>query len=113
MAKLLEERQTHSRYRIVVFNGHVHNYEHHAHGGVHYFVSGGGAAHPYLIDRAPDDLFKNNAVNYHYWLVTVDHQQLDITMNGLDLSKQKAVWTEPDSVKLAASSKTTVLGSSR
>lgn len=113
LAKLLEERQTHSRYRIVVFNGHVHNYEHHAHGGVHYFVSGGGAAHPYLIDRAPDDLFKNNVVNYHYLLVTVDHQQLDITMNRLDLSKQKAVWTEPDSVKLAASSKTAVLGSSR
>ena len=112
-AKLLEERQAHSRYRIVVFNGHVHNYEHHAHGGVHYFVSGGGAAHPYLIDRAPDDLFKNNVVNYHYLVVTVDHQQLDITMNRLDLSTGKAVWSEADSVKFAANSTTAILGGGR
>ena len=107
-AKLLEERQAHSRYRMVVFNGHVHNYEHHAQGGIDYFVSGGGAAYPYMVDRAPDDLFKNNEVNYHYLLVTVDHQQLEVAMNRLDLSTGKAVWTRPDSVKLAADSKTAV-----
>ena len=107
-AKLLEDRQAHARYRMAVFNGHVHNYEHHSHGGVDYFVSGGGAAHPYMIDRAPNDLFKNNEVNYHYLLVTVDHQQLDIVMNRLDLSTGKAAWTQADSVKIAAGSKTAV-----
>jgi len=106
LAKMLEERQAHSGYRMVVFNGHVHNYEHHAHGGVDYFVSGGGAAHPYMVDRAPDDLFKNNVVNFHFLLVNVDHQQVDIVMNRLDLSTGKAVWAQADSVHLAAASKT-------
>src|ERR1700686_3535483 len=40
LAKMLEERQAHARFRIVVFSGHVHNYERHEHGGVTYFVSG-------------------------------------------------------------------------
>ena len=52
LAKMLEERQAHARFRIVVFSGHVHNYERHEHGGVIYFVSGGGGAHAYLIERA-------------------------------------------------------------
>jgi len=100
LAHVLEERQAHARYRILVFNGHVHNYEHHAHGGVDYFVSGGGAAHPYMIDRAPEDLFKNHEVNYHYLAINVDQQQLTITMNRLDLTSGKAVWTQPDVVSI-------------
>jgi len=91
LAKLLEERQTHAAYRIVVFSGHVHNYERHEHGGVTYFVSGGGAAHAYPIDRAPSDPFQSKEVNYHYLLVQVDQKQLTITMNRLDFSTGKAV----------------------
>ena len=101
LAKMLEERQAHTRARFVVFSGHVHNYERHEHGGVTYFVSGGGAAHAYPIERAPDDPFQSKEVNYHYLLVEVDHQQLKVTMNRIDLSSGKAVWTQPDSVKLA------------
>jgi len=101
LAKLLEERQTHAAYRIVVFSGHVHNYERHEHGGVTYFVSGGGAAHAYPIDRAPSDPFQSKEVNYHYLLVQVDQKQLTITMNRLDFSTGKAVWTQPDSVKIS------------
>jgi Icc-related predicted phosphoesterase len=100
LAKMLEERQSHARYRIVVFSGHVHNYERHEHGGVTYFVSGGGAAHAYPIERAPDDPFQSKEVNYHYLMVEVDHQQLKVTMNRLDLTSGKAVWTQPDSVKI-------------
>jgi len=101
LAKILEERQAHTRARFVVFSGHVHNYERHDHAGVTYFVSGGGAAHAYPIERAPDDPFQSKEVNYHYLLVEVDHQQLKVTMNRLDLSSGKAVWTQPDSVKIA------------
>jgi Icc-related predicted phosphoesterase len=101
LAKTLEERQAHARYRMVVFSGHVHNYERHEHGGVTYFVSGGGAAHAYPIPRAPDDPFQSKEVNYHYLLVEVDHQQMRVTMNRLDLTSGKAVWTQPDSVKIA------------
>jgi acid phosphatase type 7 len=100
LAKMLEERQVHASFRIIVFSGHVHNYERHEHGGVTYFVSGGGGAHAYPIERAPDDPFQSKEVNYHYLLVTVDHRQLKITMNRLDLSSGKAVWTQPDSVTI-------------
>jgi Icc-related predicted phosphoesterase len=101
LAKVLEEREAHAPYRIVVFNGHVHNYERHEHGGVTYFVSGGGAAHAYPIERAPSDPFQSKEVNYHYLLVQVDQKQLTITMNRLDLTTGKAVWTQPDSVKIS------------
>jgi acid phosphatase type 7 len=100
LAKMLEERQAHARFRIVVFSGHVHNYERHEHGGVTYFVSGGGGAHAYPIERSPDDPFQSKQVNYHYLLVEVDQQQLKVTMNRLDLTSGKAVWTQPDSVKI-------------
>ena len=100
LAKSLEARQPHASYRIVVFSGHVHNYERHEHGGVTYFVSGGGAAHAYPIERAADDPFQSKEVNYHYLLVEVDQKQLKVTMNRLDLTTGKAVWTQPDSVKI-------------
>jgi acid phosphatase type 7 len=101
LAKLLEERQSHARFRIVVFSGHVHNYERHEHAGVTYFVSGGGGAHAYPIARAADDPFQSKEVNYHYLLVDVDRHQLKITMNRLDVSTGKAVWTQPDAVTIA------------
>jgi Icc-related predicted phosphoesterase len=101
LAKILETRQAHAPFRIVVFSGHVHNYERHEHGGVTYFVSGGGAAHAYPIERAPGDPFQSKEINYHYLLVEVDHQQLKVTMNRVDLTSGKAVWTQPDSVTIA------------
>jgi 3',5'-cyclic AMP phosphodiesterase CpdA len=101
LAKMLEERQAHAPFRMVFFSGHVHNYERHEHGGITYFVSGGGAAHAYPIERAPDDPFQSKEINYHYLLVEVDHQQLKVTMNRVDLNSGKAVWTQPDSVKIS------------
>jgi Icc-related predicted phosphoesterase len=100
LAKMLQERQAHARFRIVVFSGHVHNYERHEHDGVTYFVSGGGGAHAYPIERSPDDPFQSKQVNNHYLLVEVDHQQLKVTMNRLDLTSGNAVWTQPDAVKI-------------
>lgn len=101
LAKMIEDRQAKARFRMVFFSGHVHNYERHEHGGVTYFVSGGGAAHAYPIERAPDDPFQSKEVNYHYLMVEVDHQQLKVTMNRLDLTSGKAVWSQPDSVTIA------------
>ena len=102
LAKELETRQKNLRARIIVFSGHVHNYERHEHGGVTYFVLGGGGAHAYPVQRAAADPFQSKEINYHYLLVEVDRGHLKATMNRLDLSTGKAVWTQPDSVELAA-----------
>ena len=102
LAKVLEARQAHASYRMIVFSGHVHNYERHEHNGVTYFVSGGGGAHAYPIERAPDDPFQSKEVNYHYLMVEVDRKQVTVTMNRLDLATGKPVWTQPDTVKISA-----------
>ena len=102
LAKLLEDRQINARYRIVFFSGHVHNYERHEHGSITYFVSGGGAAHAYPIERAPGDPFRSKEINYHYLLVEVDHRQMKVTMNRLELSRGRAIWTTPDWVQIPA-----------
>jgi Icc-related predicted phosphoesterase len=101
LAKMLEARQQNLRAKIVVFSGHVHNYERHEHGGVTYFVTGGAGAHAYPIERAPDDPFQSKEINYHYLLVDVDRGNLKITMHRLDLTSGTAVWTQPDSVAIS------------
>lgn len=100
LAKMLETRQQRAAARFVVFAGHVHNYERHEHGGVTYFVTGGGGAHAYPIERAPGDLYPDNRINYHYLLAEVDRGKLKITMNRLELTDGKAAWTQPDSVSI-------------
>ncbi len=100
LAEWLEARQQNMRARIVVFSSHVHNYERHEHGGITYFVTGGGGAHAYPIERAPDDPFQSNQINYHYLLVQVDRGKLSVTMNRVDLTTGKAVWTQPDQVTI-------------
>ena len=101
LAKLLESRQANLRARIVVFSGHVHNYERHEHGGITYFVTGGAGAHAYPIERAADDPFQSKEVNYHYLLIDVDRGTLKITMHRLDLTTGAAKWTQPDSVTIS------------
>ena len=101
LAKALEERQQKMRARIVVFSGHVHNYERHEHGGVTYFVTGGAGAHAYPIERASGDPFQSKEVNYHYLLVEVDRGTLKISMHRLDMTSGAAVWTVPDSVTIS------------
>lgn len=101
LAKMLEARQQNTTARFVVFSGHVHNYERHEHGGVIYFVLGGAGAHAYPIERAPTDPFQSREINYHYLLVEVDRHQLKATMNRLDLTSGKPVWTQPDSIAIS------------
>ncbi len=96
LAKMLEARQANAPYRMVFFSGHVHNYERHEHGGVTYFVSGGGGAHAYPIERRPDDPFQSKEINYHYLLVEVDGTQMKVTMNRVQFNGQIAAWTTPD-----------------
>jgi acid phosphatase type 7 len=101
LARVLEERQTKMRARIVVFAGHVHNYEHHEHGGVTYFVTGGGGAHAYPIERQSTDLFQSTEINYHYIDVKVKRQKMVATMKRLELKNGVASWTRPETVTIA------------
>ena len=107
LARMLESRQPKMHARIIVIAGHVHNYERFEHGGVNYFVSGGGGAHPYLIDRRPGDLFQGQGVNYHYLLITVDRGKLTVTMNRVALTNGKTIWTQPDLLTISLPSAAT------
>jgi acid phosphatase type 7 len=100
LATLLEQRQSTTRARFVVFAGHVHNYERYQHAGVTYFVTGGGGAHAYPIERSPSDPFQSKTVNYHYLLAEVSQQSMTITMKRVELVDGKAIWTQPDSVTI-------------
>lgn len=98
----LEARQPSMHARLVVFAGHVHNYERHEHGGVTYFVTGGGGAHAYPIERGPSDPFQSNAINFHYLLAEVDHNRLNVTMNRVEMKDGKPEWSQPDRVTITA-----------
>src|SRR5215472_16794551 len=100
LARFLEERQKSLRARIVVFAGHVHNYERHEHGGVTYFVTGGGGAHAYPIERKPEDPYQSKEINYHYIEVLVQPGKMTATMNRLELKNGAASWTQPDRVTI-------------
>lgn len=105
LAQFLEERQKKMRARIVVFAGHVHNYERHQHGGVTYFVTGGGGAHAYPIERQPTDLFQSREINYHYVDVKVEPGKLVATMNRLEMKNGVAIWTQPDTITITVPAK--------
>src|SRR5262249_26913070 len=102
LAAYLEQRQAGLRARIVVFAGHVHNYERHEHGGVIYFVTGGGGAHAYPITRAADDPFQSQEINYHYLMVEIGRRELKATMNRLEIKDGVPTWTQPDSITISA-----------
>jgi acid phosphatase type 7 len=104
VGEYLEERQKNTQARFIVFNGHVHNYERHEHGGVTYFVTGGGGAHPYPIPHREHDLYTDSGINYHYLLVRIDGAKANIVMNKLEIKDGKQIWTKPDSVTISAPS---------
>ena len=113
LAQLIEKQQTQMRGRIVVFNGHVHNYERHEQNDVTYFVTGGGGAHAYPIPRAANDPYQDKGINYHYLLVEVDGATAHVTMNKLELKDGKAEWTKPDQVTIKAQAAAKAAGASK
>jgi acid phosphatase type 7 len=59
--------------KVIVFNGHIHNYERFERNGVEYVTSGGGGAEPYpLLFRGSADLYRDTGFPvYHY--LTLDY----------------------------------------
>jgi hypothetical protein len=83
---------------IVVVAGHIHNYERAQVGGVTYLVSGGGGAHPYFVERTPNDLYQDpNFPNFHYVKFQLEGDQLKAIMFRIaDPTANKLVWQEKD-----------------
>jgi hypothetical protein len=74
---ILEARLAQIRAKVVVFNGHIHNYERFERRGVEYVITGGGGAEPYpLLFRGRADLYQDAGFPvYHYVTLEVgDHQ---------------------------------------
>ncbi len=69
--------------KLIVVNGHIHNYERFEIDKVSYIVSGGGGALPYrVVFRGPEDLYQDQSYpNYHYLVITIHGKTVDATMN--------------------------------
>jgi acid phosphatase type 7 len=77
LRNILEAHLDNIRAKVIVFNGHIHNYERFERKGVQYVVTGGGGAEPYpLLFRGRSDLYQDTAFPvYHYLTIeVVDHQ---------------------------------------
>ncbi|MGB8260753.1 MAG: metallophosphoesterase [Terracidiphilus sp.] len=78
----LEARLGRIHARVVVFNGHIHNYERFERRGVEYVVTGGGGAEPYpLLLRGHEDLYRDTSFPvYHYLTLEIADHTLHGTM---------------------------------
>ena len=82
--KVLEAHLDKLRAKVLVLNGHIHNYERFERRGVEYVVTGGGGAEPYpLLIRGAADLYHDHPRGhpvYHYLTLDVNGQSLHATM---------------------------------
>lgn len=82
LRSLLESRLAHMRARVMVLNGHIHNYERFEERGVEYVVTGGGGAVPYpVLFRGVHDLYRDPGFPvYHYLTLEVSDHRLKAAM---------------------------------
>jgi hypothetical protein len=82
LRNILEARLNAIRAKVVVFNGHIHNYERFERRGVEYVVTGGGGAEPYpVLFRGRSDLYQDSGFPvYHYVTLDVANHQLHAVM---------------------------------
>ena len=82
LREMLEARLTKIHAQVVVFNGHIHNYERFEKKGVEYVITGGGGAEPYpILFRGDADLYKDTTFPvYHYLTLDIANGQLTATM---------------------------------
>ncbi len=82
MRDILEAHVPHLRAKVVVFSGHIHNYERFERNGVEYVVTGGGGAEPYpILFRGSQDLYTDKAFPvFHYLTVDVSNRTLHAVM---------------------------------
>jgi acid phosphatase type 7 len=90
--------------RIIVCAGHIHNYERFLQKDVTFLVSGGGAAKPVEVERAPDDLYQDKGFpNYHFVEFVLNGDALDAKMYRLaDAGAQSPTWEVKDTFTIHA-----------
>src|SRR5437763_17206141 len=54
------------------FFGHDHNYQHYLKNGVHYFITGGGGAPLYDVEKAPEGITQRVVRTENFMIVKVD-----------------------------------------
>lgn len=82
LRNILDSRMQRIRARVVVFNGHIHNYERFERNSVEYVITGGGGAEPYpVLFRGKEDLYRDLGFPvYNYVVIDVADQQLHAVM---------------------------------
>jgi len=73
--------------RVLVFSGHIHNYERFERRGVQYIITGGGGAVPYpILFRGSADLYRDTGFPvYHYLTLEVhDHMLQGVMWKVID-----------------------------
>ena len=82
LRNILEARLNNIHARVIVFNGHIHNYERFVRKGVDYVITGGGGAEPYpILFRGRGDLYKDTGFPvYHYLTLEVANHQVHAVM---------------------------------
>jgi acid phosphatase type 7 len=104
---LLEAHLSQIRAKVVMFSGHIHNYERFERKGVEYVVTGGGGAVPYpLLVRGPDDLYRDPGFPvYHYLTLEVSGHELHAEMwKVIDPDAAELKVEEKDSFVIRANS---------
>jgi len=73
------------KYRLTAgFFGHDHNYQHYLKDGVHYFVTGGGGAPLYDVDKPPAGITLKVESTEHFVVVKVDGKTARVEALRLD-----------------------------
>jgi len=93
---MLEDRLPRIHAKVLVFSGHIHNYERFERHGVEYVVTGGGGAEPYpILYRGSDDLYRDSAFPvFNYVTIEVRDHRLQAVMWKVSNPE------EPDAAKL-------------
>lgn len=82
LRNILEANLPRLHARVVVLNGHIHNYERFERNGVEYVITGGGGAEPYpLLFRGSDDLYRDSGFPvYHYLTIQISNGEMHVVM---------------------------------
>lgn len=89
--RYLETRAYLMRQKMIVVNGHIHNYERFEMNGITHIITGGGGAEPYPVFlRGPDDQYRDPGYPvFNYVIFTIDGKHAEGKMYKIADPKAK------------------------